>query len=735
MLKSLAIAIVILILWESAFAARCHGKPIHSADTVATKLRTARIENTCDRPLKARESFEAALKLAETETARLSTLEKLAAPSTLENVLGEFAEFNYYRNAYKKAAELLNRLKSIKPLSRDHTIMLAESLYCSGERKQALPWFRQVVDLDSNEPRLEAERLDWERSTLAYLYIVNGKSKEAEELYDQAVQFASHQENDQDVLEKLHLDLAGAYSRAEQFDAATPILRKELANSESRRGLLDPSTCSIRLKLAKNYSKAGRFTDGNKVYQQLIDDNEKSPDQANALAHAASFFWEANRLDEAADALRQAVKLRETSNSNQPSTMQLKQNLATVLLQQGKKGEAKQLEKETALVLASDQDIDLHRHFNSLMEAGKKEEAISVCTSQLSALGNKRDPDSENKRNPWIENLGHLYCETGDFEKARIIYEQKYHQDPLIFHSDTLQKIYVRLGHPEKAELFLKEIIRLKNQSGTKASEQNDFQAKRSRLAALVEAKNNLASFYFQRNQLRESEAVVRSALKDLASMPRISEANILNGNLAVLCSKQKRFAEAQRILENLRNQLQNDPYDDFVHHDPVAGFSTTGVWMSSSGSEGLAYKTDSGASRVDPILYSWRWEAQSDDAKLPEDEFPQSELWGSRRLPLVDWYKGYFHEPKEVLRALTKLALFNLYTKMGRSERAQEAKQSLMNEARALLNKNLHDDACDQSNEFHYEQILKRFPQTSDVLSLEANLKRQRLARAEKLF
>ncbi|HEY9772412.1 MAG TPA: tetratricopeptide repeat protein [Planktothrix sp.] len=623
----------------------------------------------------------------------------------LWSVLCRFGQFYYYRTMFADAARVLKQAENIDSLDRNHLLMLGQSLYCIHQEEQAISILGEVTDYDEHQPSLDEPEKDFERSEMAFLYIKHGHPDQADDLYANAIQRAQRSFDASGKaarVQKLRLALANAYKRTNEFDKAINILKSELSSSENAQGVLVPATVGVRSALAGVYLKAGRYPDAAELYTNLVARYKGTSDDANALAHEANFYWEAGRFTQCEKTLKDAIAVGISQGSAKELPVDLlKTNLLTVLKQEGEFDEADKL------TIQISPDAFTTDPFQ-LIHVGKPKQAIEL--GKRSVAAGKEDDGSLQES---VHELAGLYCELGMFAQARDLLMQQVRREkkhsPVLTRSllDQLASVYIRLGKFSLAEQLYKERLSV---------------AQRWSQDELVEAQFALANFYFENKQYTKAQSLVTRIIAELRSQGRRSELIEMTGDLAIVRARLGYLSEAANLLERLLREQFSDCSTE-IACDPLIGFNTTGLSGSTSSLDKNVYKNNA-EERIIPVFLAWIHEPPAN----PSDKGSvSSNVSAQYPIPMVEWFFTPSFDYRE-LRSDTRLALYKLYTQLHDTTKANAQRTALIRDANAEI---ASDEIGPITHRYGYEQLLKRLPQSPDIVELEGVLKAQRLKAA----
>ncbi|MEH2113861.1 tetratricopeptide repeat protein [Nostoc sp.] len=219
-----------------------------------------------------------------------------------------------------------------------------------GLYNQALPWYKQCLEVTKKclgeEHPFVAESLN----NLAALYVSQGRYSEAEPLFIQALALRRQllEEEHPDIAESLN-NLALLYYSQGRYNEAEPLYIQALA---LRRQLLEEEHPSVALNLnnlALLYYSQGRYSEAEPLYTQALALyrnllGEEHPSVALNLNNLALLYYSQGRYSEAEPLLIQALVLRcKLLGEEHPSVATSINNLAYLYQAQGRYSEAEPL--------------------------------------------------------------------------------------------------------------------------------------------------------------------------------------------------------------------------------------------------------------------------------------------------------------------------------------------------------------------------------------------------------
>ena len=230
---------------------------------------------------------------------------------------------------------------------------------------------------------------------LGNLYKDQGKLKDAEEMYNQAL--AGYEKalgpDHMSTLDALD-NLGSLYRDQDRLWEAEKISQRALSGREKALGLDHTSTLDTVNNLGLLYSKQGRLKEAEEMYQRALAGKEKTlgPDHTSTLQtvnNLGLLYSDLGKLNEAEEMYQQALAGREKAlGPDHTSTLQTLNNLGLLYADQGKLQEAEEMYQQAL--------------------AGTEK-----------ALG----PDHTSTLNT-VNNLGRLYADQGKLQEAEEMYQR-----------------------------------------------------------------------------------------------------------------------------------------------------------------------------------------------------------------------------------------------------------------------------------------------------------------------
>jgi tetratricopeptide (TPR) repeat protein len=231
-----------------------------------------------------------------------------------------------------------------------------EAIDYQQEQETAIGYFRKAIDLQTAIGQEEnlASSLTW----LAYLYQSQGRYKEAEPLFIQALELRRSLLGDHhpDVATSFN-NLAGLYDSQGRYEDAEPLFIQALELRRSLLGEHHPDVASSLNNLAYLHQSQGRYEDAELLYLQSLELwrsllGEHHPGVASSLNNLAVLYEAQGRYGNAEPLLIQALELRRSFlGENHPGVASSLNNLAALYEAQGRWEKAEPLYNQALATL------------------------------------------------------------------------------------------------------------------------------------------------------------------------------------------------------------------------------------------------------------------------------------------------------------------------------------------------------------------------------------------------
>ncbi len=406
----------------------------------------------------------------------------------------------------------------------------------------AEPWRKKCLEVTQKQFGQEHPFVAASLNNLAALYSSQGRYKEAESLYLQALELMKVLGNENPSVATSLNNLAGLYESQGRFEEAEPLYLQVLELRQKVLSNEHPDIAETLNDLAVFYSNQGRFEDAESHYLQALNLRQKGlsnehPDIAETLNNLAGLYDIQGRYEEAESLYLQALELfRNVLGNDHPSVATSLNNLALLRFNQGRYEEVEPLLLQ-ALKLREDALGDHHPDF-----------AIS------------------------LNSLAFLYSSQGRFEEAESLYLQALklrrkvlgNQHPDVAQTlNNLAELYSSQRRYKEAEPLYLQALELRRK--TLGNQHPDFAI----------SLNNLAVFYNTQRLYKKAEPLYLQALELRLKIfgDQHSDIAISKWNLGVLYQNQKRYSEAKHIYQ-----------EALAIAEKVLGYThdyTIGIWRS----------------------------------------------------------------------------------------------------------------------------------------------------------
>ncbi|MHC5935962.1 tetratricopeptide repeat protein [Nostoc sp.] len=473
-----------------------------------------------------------------------------------------FEQITAVSPAIPHIAEVANHL--IQYVSNEHLTwpFLGNATFYNGQGlyDQALPWYKQCLEITKKRLGEEHPSVAASLNNLASLYRSQGRYSEAEPLYIQALALMRQLlgEEHPSVASSLN-NLAGLYCSQGRYSKAEPLYIQALALRCKLLGEEDPSVGSSLNNLASLYYSQGRYSEAEPLYiqalalmRQLL--GEEHPFVAASLINLAGLYDSQGRYSEAEPLYIQTLALmRQLLGEEHPSVATSLNNLASLYCSQGRYSEAEPLYIQALALmrqLLGEEHPSVAQSFNNLAglyySQGRYSEAeplvIEALVLRRKLLGEEH-PDVAAS----INSLALLYHSQGRYSEAEPLYIQalalmrqllgEEHLD-VAASLNSLARLYNFQGRYSEAEpLYIQALALMRQLLG---EEHLDVAA----------SLNSLARLYNFQGRYSEAEPLYIQALvlrRKLLGDEHPDVAISLN-NLASLYCSQGRYSEAEPL-------------------------------------------------------------------------------------------------------------------------------------------------------------------------------------------
>jgi tetratricopeptide (TPR) repeat protein len=360
---------------------------------------------------------------------------------------------------------------------------LALLYYSQGKYSEAEPLYLQALELWQR--LLGEEHLDVALSlnNLAALYYSQGKYSETEPLFKQALELRRRLlgEEHPDIALSLN-NLAALYDSQGRYSEAEPLYLKALELTQRLLGEEHPNVALNLNNLAAVYDSQGRYSEAEPLYLKALQLRrrllgEEHPDVAFSLNSLGFFYNSQERYSEAEPLLKQALELTQRLlGEEHPNVASNLNNLAFLYDSQGRYSEAEPLYLQALQLrrcLLGEEHPDVAFSLNNLAALYRSQERYSEAEPlYLQALELWRRLLGE--EHPYVatglNNLALLYRSQERYSEAESLYLQALElrrrllgkEDPKVGHSlNNLAELYRSQGRYSEAEPLLIQALEI----------------------------------------------------------------------------------------------------------------------------------------------------------------------------------------------------------------------------------------------------------------------------------
>ncbi|KAH7119384.1 hypothetical protein B0J13DRAFT_532484 [Dactylonectria estremocensis] len=397
---------------------------------------------------------------------------------------------------------------------------------------------------------------------LGLLYSDQGKFKEAEEMYERAL------EGKEKALGPHHTstlmtvnNLGNLYSDQGKFKEAEEMYERALEGKEKALGLHHTSTLDTVNNLGNLYNSQGKFKEAEEMYERALEGKEKAPgpDQISTLHtvnNLGTLYKDQGKFKEAEEMYERALEGKEKAlGPNHTSTLDTVNNLGTLYKGQGKFKEAEEMYEralegnEKALGPNHTSTLGTVNNLGNLYwDQGKFQEAEEMYERALEGYEKALGPNHTSTLGS-VHCLGILYSDQGKFKEAEEMYER------------ALEGREKALGphHPSTLDTVNDLGILYKDQGKFKEAEEMYERALEGREKALgphhpstLDTVNNLGALYSGQGKFQEAEEMYERALEGYEKALGPHHASTLDtvNNFGTLYSDQGKSKEAEEMYE-----------------------------------------------------------------------------------------------------------------------------------------------------------------------------------------
>lgn len=478
------------------------------------------------------------------------------AASLLEQSLAVFT--NLYGQNHPLVADTLNNLALVYKTQ--------------GKQKEAETLFLQALSIDTKtqETQNKSARL---LNNLANLYQEQSRYQEAEVLFLQALEL------DKQIYGSEHIEvatdlnnLALLYRIQGRYDEAEPLARRALALKEKKHGYEHPATAKNINNLAALYYEQERYDEAEPLYERALAIRMRiyesdHPEIANSLNNLALLYEKQGKFSQAETYLQKALAMKIAAYGKKHSTVANTQNnLARLFQRQKKYAEAEKLFRqalEAEEYFWDANHISIARSFNNIAvlyyEQERYSEAEPLFQRALTIFEKVHGVDHITIANTY-NNLALIYVAQeryteaeASYSSAHPIYERVYGTEDIVVANNlsSLGLVYMEQEKYQQAEICLSHALDIYEQ---KYGQEHPI---------VAQSLNHLAVVSYLQGNLARAESLYLRVLNNferILGSEHLGVAQCLE-NLATLYSEQTRYAEAlplyQRALQIYQLHLE----------------------------------------------------------------------------------------------------------------------------------------------------------------------------------
>lgn len=671
------------------------------------------------RPLEALAYYEQALQAA--ESCDLEDKDFITG-----RVCIRLANYYFQRNYFAEAASYYRKAAATKErMSEGEKIKFARSLYSSGAVDEGLAAFCDIYKSTDMEYKRVVES---RRRGLAELYLKNGRTEDAEKLYDDSIASAGNRKvPDKDKSQEaiaLRYEFGCALADAKLYTKAIAVLRQSLSDSVDQLSALAPQSCLIRNRLADILVKQKQASQAERLYSSLIDKSTEKSDLINALSQSARFHASHHRATAAVQELKKAILLCRSSKQTPEGILSFLQgNLARI---SGPKYASRlsdvRLQDENK---KPPEPVDLDTRYFEFLSLKQTDAAKKLCESELL----NPQPKNPHQIDLWYSRLGSILMNQGNYKEAAVVYEKqlefkRHLSQPTASDLSTgtieLARAYAKLGEFEKVDRLYADPGNEVASGTTRAGQtlETRVQTYLNRILSPLVRKNDLAIVYCESGRLSQAKSLLQDIAREMKSNGfEISNYAIqVQLNLVCVCMQLKQFELAEELLKKLlANQLEADaPLP--TREAQFSGFSYHGYDIFGSSAESdYQYKTGQGELRELPYI-----------ASLGRQKKVNTKFQAYKRICDQPSRFGAFSGSDWLdLRITAERLLFNCYENEAKPGQARERLAEVCAFAEHLLQETKKDTYVYGLQKL--EELLSQLPQSSRSKQLQQELRARR--------
>jgi tetratricopeptide (TPR) repeat protein len=396
--------------------------------------------------------------------------------------------------------------------------------------------------------------------TFAKFYRDQGRYKEAEGLYEQALEGKEEQLGQEypDTLD-IAQNLAIVYAAQGRYNEAKRLYERTLKGREEQLGPEHPDTLRTVQNLANIYVNQGQYEEAKQLYERVLQGRKKQlgsehPDTLGTVQNLANVCADQGQYEAAEKLYEWALEGREKQlGPRHLDTLGIVQNLAIVYTNQGRYVEAEQLYER---VLEGNEEQLGREHPDMLRTVqnlaivyatqGRYNEAEQLYERALKERERQLGPEHPDTLHT-IQNLAIVYTNQDRYNEAERLYERalKGNEERLgREHPDTLRTVqnlaivYAAQGQDNKAECLYARA--LEGREAKLGPEHPDT----------LRTVQNLANVYITQGRYEEAEQMYERVLKGNEKQLGLEHPDTLRTmqNLSIVYTNQGRYHEVERL-------------------------------------------------------------------------------------------------------------------------------------------------------------------------------------------
>ncbi|KAH7151967.1 hypothetical protein B0J13DRAFT_470560, partial [Dactylonectria estremocensis] len=397
-------------------------------------------------------------------------------------------------------------------------------------------------------------------NNLGLLYSDQGKFKEAGEMYERALEgkekaLGPHHTSTLDTVN----NLGNLYSHQGKFKEAEEMYGRALEGKETALGPHHTSTLGTVNNLGNLYSDQGKFKEAEEMYERALEGYEKALGPHHTLTlgtvnNLGLLYSDQGKFKEAEEMYERALEGKEKAlGPDHTSTLTTVNNLGSLYSDQGKFKEADEMYEralegyEKALGPDHTSTLTTVNNLGNLYKAqGKFKEAEEMYGRALEGKEKALGPDHTSTLDT-VNNLGNLYKAQGKFKEAEEMYERALegketalgpHHTSTLDTVNNLGNLYSHQGKFKEAEEMYERAL----EGYEKALGPHN--------TLTLGTVNNLGLLYWDQGKFKEAEEMYERALEGKEKALGLHHTSTLGAvnNLGSLYSDQGKFKEAEEM-------------------------------------------------------------------------------------------------------------------------------------------------------------------------------------------